>query len=87
MRPQLQNTFLGVTLAAVLLTFGACASGHSRFHRNLEVVHDEFHRRPHSPAEHRRLHEALDELHDEYHDRDRYRDPYYGGGFYYPDRY
>jgi len=92
MQTHWKKTFLALPLAGLLVTsLGACA--HERLHRDLGVLHEDFHAQPHTSAEHRRLHEDLRDLHEAEHERgydgDRFydRDSYNGGGRYYGSGY
>lgn len=69
----------------MIISLGACA--HERFHRNLNVLHEDFHAQPHSRAAHDRFHEGVRDLHEAEHDRGYYRDRFYERDPYYGDPY
>ena len=82
MHTALKSTILAIPLIGILLTGLTACTPHERFHHTLGRVHDDFHQRPHSPAEHHRLHENLGDLHEEYHERDYDNQRYYRGRYY-----
>ncbi|HEV8713679.1 MAG TPA: hypothetical protein VGX03_12745 [Candidatus Binatia bacterium] len=71
MQAQWKKTLLALPMAGLLvMSLGACA--HERLHRDLSVLHEDFHAQPHTSAEHRQFHDELGVLHEEAHERGYY---------------